>query len=383
MKKKISKRSKVSGVRKKTSVRASRIMQTKSAESRPRPSSLSSQEFIRDGARGKRVLGDAGPYYAVGAAALAFTFLFFFFQPSDRRGHDAVAMLTPVENKKVLGRVLIPGSLLEEEFQRVSALSHSERVNYWSSALIKNPSVADRLREFLRGEVVNDSAPIVPLDFDCTTYVETVAALSRSEVLKDFLPRLMEIRYRDAQPSFQNRNHFVEGDWIPNNERAGVVKDITLNVAASAQVQVQFEERTLHRGKWIAAQAHRQAQGRELAAVDASEVKEVRLPYLPLEDFHRVMEQVPDGTVVNFVREKSPQHAVLVSHQGLLIRSPEGELLLRHASTGGRMRTEFLAHYVDGMLHHNKKRRRWGWLGVNLNQISSSNSSKILRKDPI
>ena len=91
MKKKISKRSKVSGVRKKTSVRASRIMQTKSAESRPRPSSLSSQEFIRDGARGKRVLGDAGPYYAVGAAALAFTFLFFLFCMFDIWSLDWIA----------------------------------------------------------------------------------------------------------------------------------------------------------------------------------------------------------------------------------------------------------------------------------------------------
>lgn len=324
----------------------------------------------------------AGAYYAVGAAALAFTFLLLVYQSVTQKAHG------PVETAKVrdprVAQVLSQesGTPLELEMRRVNSLPVSERMDYWSLAVEKNPGLAVGLRELMRNEVIHDSAPIVPEKLDCTTYVETVVALSRSALPKDVFHRILEIRYRDGQPSFPSRNHFVEADWIPNNQKSQVLSDITLSVAAASKVQSRIEQHTLHRGEWIRAQMLREGLGRGVAS-SSNEVTDVRIPYLPLEGIENVMGHIPNGTIVNFVREKSPRHPVLVSHQGLLIRASDGQVMLRHASTGGRVRTEALVNYLAGMRAHNQKSRRWGWLGLNLNQVSSSSPLKILRNDSI
>ena len=57
-----------------------------------------------------------------------------------------------------------------------------------------------------------DDDPLVRFDaFDCTTFVETV--LSNGN-----LDKLNQIRYKDGQVDFLTRNHFVEIDWLKNNE---------------------------------------------------------------------------------------------------------------------------------------------------------------------
>lgn len=56
-----------------------------------------------------------------------------------------------------------------------------------------------------------DDGPLIRYDaFDCTTFVETVLADGR-------LDKLNQIRYKNGQIGFLNRNHFVETDWLPNN----------------------------------------------------------------------------------------------------------------------------------------------------------------------
>ena len=56
-----------------------------------------------------------------------------------------------------------------------------------------------------------DSDPLVRYDaFDCTTFVETVLADGDER-------RLSVIRYRDGVVAWENRNHFIETDWLNNN----------------------------------------------------------------------------------------------------------------------------------------------------------------------
>jgi len=320
-----------------------------------------------------------GPYYALGATALAFSFAFLIHQFSDRRSQAPTEMRISMGDQVSQGADVGSHSQLDSEFKKVHSLSLEERVNFWSSMIEKNPRFGRQLRQLVKNEKVNDLAPIVPEKFDCMTFVETVAALSRSDSPKELIGRLMEIRYREGQPSFQSRNHFVESDWIPNNQKAHVVADVTADLAAAGQVQVQLAAKSFRRDQWVNEQMRKQGIGRAISSV-SNQVTEARIPYLSLEDLKKMMGQIPSGLVINFVRENSPRHPVLVSHQGLLIRGLDGQLMLRHASIGGRLRTEPLAHYISGMMAHNKKRQRWGWLGANLIQISSSSSPMILRK---
>lgn len=64
-----------------------------------------------------------------------------------------------------------------------------------------------------------DSDPVIRFDaFDCTTFVETVLADGN-------IKRLNEIRYKNGQVNFINRNHFIELDWLKNN--ADIIENIS------------------------------------------------------------------------------------------------------------------------------------------------------------
>lgn len=56
-----------------------------------------------------------------------------------------------------------------------------------------------------------DTDPLIRFDaFDCMTFVETVLADGNVD-------KLTQIRYKNGEIKFTNRNHFTELDWIPNN----------------------------------------------------------------------------------------------------------------------------------------------------------------------
>ncbi|HJQ24114.1 MAG TPA: N-acetylmuramoyl-L-alanine amidase-like domain-containing protein [Blastocatellia bacterium] len=62
--------------------------------------------------------------------------------------------------------------------------------------------------------------------FDCVTYVETVLALAGSRTVEEFGDALREMRYADGKVDWRNRNHYM-ADWVKQNRRRGIVKDMT------------------------------------------------------------------------------------------------------------------------------------------------------------
>jgi hypothetical protein len=70
-------------------------------------------------------------------------------------------------------------------------------------------------------------------EFDCTTFVETVLALSRTvknsahPTFEDFCETLQQIRYRNGLVNdYTGRLHYFT-DWIYENEKNGFVRDVT------------------------------------------------------------------------------------------------------------------------------------------------------------
>lgn len=62
-------------------------------------------------------------------------------------------------------------------------------------------------------EVLPDRDPLIRFDaFDCTTFVETVIAGGDQG-------KLNQIRYKNGEIGFLNRNHFIESDWLENNKK--------------------------------------------------------------------------------------------------------------------------------------------------------------------
>jgi hypothetical protein len=72
-------------------------------------------------------------------------------------------------------------------------------------------------------------------EFDCVTFVENVVALaclvkSRGKSFKAFLRLLQKIRYREGRlRGYSSRLHYFS-DWIHDNEKKGIVKDVTAKI---------------------------------------------------------------------------------------------------------------------------------------------------------
>lgn len=114
---------------------------------------------------------------------------------------------------------------------KVKGATPAERVDSASRSFLGAPYEDAPLGE--GGRDPYDHGPLYRFDaFDCTTYVETVLALAASRQASEFLTKLNRIRYQGAKPRFVARNHFPCIDWIPHNERLGVVRDITTEVGA-------------------------------------------------------------------------------------------------------------------------------------------------------
>ncbi len=98
--------------------------------------------------------------------------------------------------------------------------------------------------------IVNVSA------FDCTTFVETVLALARCAVVgkcsnHEFRKHLKSIRYGNGKISgYSSRLHYFT-DWLRDNEKKGVLTDITRRFNGTSQ-RKQINFMTAHRESYPA-----------------------------------------------------------------------------------------------------------------------------------
>ncbi len=79
-----------------------------------------------------------------------------------------------------------------------------------------------------------DLDPLLRFDaFDCTTYIETVIALARSpeQNRDEQIRQLNLIRYSGGTPDFAARRHLPVFQWLPQLETAGILRDISVEIA--------------------------------------------------------------------------------------------------------------------------------------------------------
>jgi hypothetical protein len=236
-----------------------------------------------------------------------------------------------------------------------------------------------------------DQSPRSRLDvFDCTTFVETMISLARSTDAQDFQANMDRIRYRDGQVGYATRNHFPEADWIPNNTAAGLVRDITSEVAGDGVLKFSHarnDKRSWYRAKTLDSLhlpgADAPAKARALERLrhegDGMAVQHVKLGYIPTESLRgdpRLIERIPSGSVINIVRKDwAPPGAgtpMIVSHTGFAIRIG-GVLYFRNASSVPNKMQVLdipLAEYLAPYLGHPTVR------GINILEVSDQAASR-------
>lgn len=230
----------------------------------------------------------------------------------------------------------------------------SAQIHFFANLFYQNqtPYLVDPLGEAELGDI--SSRPLYRFDgFDCTTFVETMMALSLARDAEDFRKLMNRIRYKAGTVSYFTRNHFPTLDWIPNNVRSGFVKDVTSSIA-NAQESVTYIEKD----KWYLKKGHK-------SFAKSQKKSWARVLYIAKEDLlsEKVLARIPSGAIFNVVRpawdlKEATGTALDVSHQGLVVRE-QGETYIIHASNGRgrdgtddtlRVKKDLLRDYVEQVM---------------------------------
>ncbi len=319
-------------------------------------------------------------YYSMGAVAFCLCFVVVGYQFAKSRSNvnrSEASIATqrhhpnaPLPKKEAFSEGL------KFEFNEMQNRSLPDRIGYWSRIVQNNLEGRARVAALAGKNKVDDTAPLVPDAYDCTTFVEVISALARSRKPEEFVPNLIAIRYQGGKPGFTRRNHFPEADWIPNNQKAGILRDVTFEVASRGGVVAQLETKMIDRQRWLEAHIRQKVAKRRLASIvqeNVSRPVEAQVSYIEITHLKEIIDKIPSGTVMNLVHRSNDGHPVLITHQGFIIRDGK-RVLLRHASIGGLIRTNDLYSYLTG-LKKKEKRQLWPLIGINLNQIMDSTSA--------
>ena len=207
--------------------------------------------------------------------------------------------------------------------------------DYIGEEYLNKPYVPNPLGE----EKSPDNDPLIRFDaFDCTTFVET--ALANGDVKK-----LNQIRYKNGKIDFLNRNHFVETDWLKNNDLENVSR---------FYAPVSIRRVTIDKKSWL----------KKLYGIDADFGKQtVDIEYISYKNLSKIDIQTP--LIVLFIHDgngfdKKIGTDLSVVHMGFLLPGN----VLRHASRkrGYVLDTDFDA-YV------NKRKENKHNLGIALVKI--------------
>lgn len=205
-----------------------------------------------------------------------------------------------------------------------------------------------------------DQVTLYRLDgFDCETYVTSVLALALAQSPEGYKQCLRRLRYKNAQVSFINRNHFTSLDWNIGNQQQGYVQDITANfkdenkqpVAQMASALIDkpswYAHLPLSRIRLIPDNPEEQAKRlKELQRLGAKLPKtQANILYIPLTALfdnegkanQTLFKQIPDASIIEIIRpnwdlQKQIGTRLNVSHLGFAFWQ-NGQLIFREASS--------------------------------------------------
>jgi hypothetical protein len=202
-----------------------------------------------------------------------------------------------------------------------------------------------------------DPDPPVRYDaFDCLTFVEEILALTiPADPVSAPLVR-NALRYGPSgEISYENRNHFMLHQWIPNNIKGGMLVDITTELGQTVEMRKSVTINT-----W----RHWKSRAKFSLSDEQLPTGSYALDVLPLDVALEQVAKFPPGALVITVRENRSYVPIVVTHIGFVIPSDDPERpLLRHATKMGsepRVRDDFLDWYVEHLANY----RYWKVAGV-------------------
>ena len=202
-----------------------------------------------------------------------------------------------------------------------------------------------------------DPDPTFRLDaVDCLTFVEQAMAMSMATSETDVTRVLEGLRYASL-PTYEDRNHLMEAQWLPNNQRKGFVVDVTRRYGGEDTVRVQ---KTLTPVTWTS---------RSSLALGLPKERQPRGTYslnmIPLDRVMTHARKVPSGTILVVLRDDLPLKATRVTHLGFVVQKGR-RTWLRHARRGVDGNGRVVDEDLEIFLARNAKYDKWKVSGVSL-----------------
>lgn len=234
------------------------------------------------------------------------------------RGQAADRAYCTDEDRMVFDRYL-------SEMSANKSLPAGELMVKTARFFLNTPYVAATLEKEPEALVVNLR------EMDCMTLVENVTALTKtmqsaSPSFEAFCKNLQTIRYRNGEiHDYTDRLHYT-ADWIFENQRKGIVKDVTQAIGG-VPLSVDVSFMSTHPDSYKPLNAHPEFVSR--IAAKEKEINARPYYYIPETDINKQVEGIQDGDIVCFV---TTIKGLDISHVGIVSRVGD-KLTFIHAST--------------------------------------------------
>ena len=242
--------------------------------------------------------------------------------------------------------VLFTGTLFPQVFSDSDLTVCRQKFSYAASADLTqepiNDIVADIGKTFLGTEYEShgiekkgDEELVINLTgLDCTTFVENTLVFARLIKLgktsfKDYENELQKIRYRNGViDKYPSRLHYFT-DWIFDNEKKGIVDDIT-ELVGGKPTQFRLNFMSTHPGSYPQLKRHPEFL-KEIRKQEA-EISRRNYFYVPKERVGFVENQINNGDIIAFTTSIP---GLDVSHVGIAVRMEDNRIHLLHAPHPG------------------------------------------------
>jgi len=193
------------------------------------------------------------------------------------------------------------------------SLSMGDRVIKVAKLFLQTPYVAGTLEGNEKEKLVVNLR-----ELDCTTYLENVVVLSelfsRKKVQTgDFVKELERLRYRSGKlTDYSSRLHYFS-DWIFENEKKGIVKNITAEIGGiKYNKTINFMSSHVDSYQALKADTNLVAKIREIE----NEINKRELFYLPEEQIQNAEDKIQNGDIIAITTQIK---GLDISHVGIAI----------------------------------------------------------------
>lgn len=222
-------------------------------------------------------------------------------------------------------------------------LPTGERIEYIARKFIDRPYAAALLEgepEMLRVNID---------EFDCTTFVETVLALTKTiaehrSSWQDFLYNLEQIRYRNGDLNgYGSRLHYM-CDWIVDNSHRGTLKDVTDRIGQASYAIKSIDFMSANRAKYPALKNET-----NFDAIKNAEIgyRNHKIPYIKGININKA--NFKTGDIVGITTSIKNLD---VTHMGIIVMKSGIPHLLHASSAAGKVILDTLP--LADYLHRNK-----------------------------